>query len=212
MRAREYVKVAACVDAASPVQGSWQCARARHSRWRDSPGVDSSVSPASVPSVQPCARWGHVRVMDYQCIVVYTVINIAPPRVTAQAADLSDGCITWFKNKIKRSVYEILHLSASTVVIQASKFKRILKFLFIFTYKFNTWELSFVRSKRTLLFRLCFLLSLVCTTWIKNCVEKYYNFMNTYTLYFRIRIFKSTLSYNSLDSGPILLQATWSWI
>lgn len=42
--------------------------------------------------------------MDYQCIVVYTVINIAPPRLTAQATQLSDGCITWFKNKIKRAI------------------------------------------------------------------------------------------------------------
>ncbi|XP_072930626.1 UDP-N-acetylglucosamine--peptide N-acetylglucosaminyltransferase 110 kDa subunit-like isoform X2 [Epargyreus clarus] len=42
--------------------------------------------------------------MDYQCVVVYTVINIAPPRLSAQAADLSDGCIAWFKNKIKRAV------------------------------------------------------------------------------------------------------------
>ncbi|XP_075990911.1 UDP-N-acetylglucosamine--peptide N-acetylglucosaminyltransferase 110 kDa subunit-like [Anticarsia gemmatalis] len=42
--------------------------------------------------------------MDYQCIVVYTVINIAPPRLSAQATELSDGCITWFKNKIKRAV------------------------------------------------------------------------------------------------------------
>ncbi|XP_073955032.1 UDP-N-acetylglucosamine--peptide N-acetylglucosaminyltransferase 110 kDa subunit-like isoform X2 [Choristoneura fumiferana] len=41
--------------------------------------------------------------MDYQCIVVYTVINIAPPRL-AQAAEFSDGCITWLKNKIKRAV------------------------------------------------------------------------------------------------------------
>ncbi|KAM3968502.1 UDP-N-acetylglucosamine--peptide N-acetylglucosaminyltransferase 110 kDa subunit [Aphomia sociella] len=42
--------------------------------------------------------------MDYQCIVVYTVINIAPPKLTAQATEFSNGCITWFKNKIKRAV------------------------------------------------------------------------------------------------------------
>ncbi|XP_013133366.1 PREDICTED: UDP-N-acetylglucosamine--peptide N-acetylglucosaminyltransferase 110 kDa subunit-like [Papilio polytes] len=42
--------------------------------------------------------------MDYQCIVVYTVINIAPPRLTSQAAGLSNGCIAWFKNKLKRAV------------------------------------------------------------------------------------------------------------
>nr|XP_021193047.2 UDP-N-acetylglucosamine--peptide N-acetylglucosaminyltransferase 110 kDa subunit [Helicoverpa armigera] len=47
--------------------------------------------------------------MDYQCIVVYTVINIAPPRLTAQATDLSNGCVTWFKNKIKRAVAVYLH-------------------------------------------------------------------------------------------------------
>ncbi|XP_063393763.1 UDP-N-acetylglucosamine--peptide N-acetylglucosaminyltransferase 110 kDa subunit-like [Cydia fagiglandana] len=41
--------------------------------------------------------------MDYQCIVVYTVINIAPPRFD-QNAEFSDGCITWLKNKIKRTV------------------------------------------------------------------------------------------------------------
>ncbi|XP_026761185.1 UDP-N-acetylglucosamine--peptide N-acetylglucosaminyltransferase 110 kDa subunit-like isoform X1 [Galleria mellonella] len=40
--------------------------------------------------------------MDYQCIVVYTVINIAPPKLTA--TEFSNGCITWFKNKIKRAV------------------------------------------------------------------------------------------------------------
>lgn len=42
--------------------------------------------------------------MDYQSIVVYTVINIAPPRLTAQATGLSEGCVTWFKNKFKRLV------------------------------------------------------------------------------------------------------------
>ncbi|KAJ8737821.1 hypothetical protein PYW08_000416 [Mythimna loreyi] len=47
--------------------------------------------------------------MDYQCIVVYTVINIAPPRLTAQATELSDGCVTWFKNKFKRAVAVYLH-------------------------------------------------------------------------------------------------------
>ncbi|CAH0577977.1 unnamed protein product [Chrysodeixis includens] len=47
--------------------------------------------------------------MDYQCIVVYTVINIAPPRQSAQATDVSDGCVTWFKNKIKRAVALYLH-------------------------------------------------------------------------------------------------------
>ncbi|XP_026735856.1 UDP-N-acetylglucosamine--peptide N-acetylglucosaminyltransferase 110 kDa subunit-like isoform X1 [Trichoplusia ni] len=47
--------------------------------------------------------------MDYQCIVVYTVINIAPPRQSAQASDVSDGCVTWFKNKIKRAVAFYLH-------------------------------------------------------------------------------------------------------
>ncbi|KAL4717648.1 hypothetical protein ACJJTC_000797 [Scirpophaga incertulas] len=47
--------------------------------------------------------------MDYQCIVVYTVINIAPPRLTAQTSEISDGCATWFKNKIKRAVAVYLH-------------------------------------------------------------------------------------------------------
>uniref|UniRef100_A0A2A4JLS9 protein O-GlcNAc transferase n=1 Tax=Heliothis virescens TaxID=7102 RepID=A0A2A4JLS9_HELVI len=47
--------------------------------------------------------------MDYQCIVVYTVINIAHPRLSAQATDLSSGCVTWFKNKIKRAVAVYLH-------------------------------------------------------------------------------------------------------
>lgn len=77
---------------------------ARVLRWRVSANPDSTVSPVSASSVQPCSLWGHVRVMDYQCIVVYTVINIAPPRLTAQAAEFSTGCITWFKDKIKRSV------------------------------------------------------------------------------------------------------------
>ncbi|KAI5647006.1 tetratricopeptide repeat domain-containing protein [Phthorimaea operculella] len=48
--------------------------------------------------------------MDYQCVVVYTVINIASPRLSAQAADLSDGFFNWFKNKIKRAVAVYLHL------------------------------------------------------------------------------------------------------
>ncbi|KAJ2954228.1 hypothetical protein O0L34_g2471 [Tuta absoluta] len=48
--------------------------------------------------------------MDYQCVVVYTVINIASPRLSAQAADLSDGFVNWFKNKIKRAVAVYLHL------------------------------------------------------------------------------------------------------
>ncbi|KAL0902296.1 hypothetical protein ABMA27_000199 [Loxostege sticticalis] len=49
--------------------------------------------------------------MDYQCVVVYTVINIAPPRLTAaaQATEFSNGCVTWFKNKIKRAVAVYLH-------------------------------------------------------------------------------------------------------
>lgn len=47
--------------------------------------------------------------MDYQCIVVYTVINIAPPRLNSQATELPNGCITWFKNKIKRAVAVYLH-------------------------------------------------------------------------------------------------------
>lgn len=46
---------------------------------------------------------GYARAMDYQCVVVYTVINIAPPRLTTQAAELN-GCIAWFKNKLKRLV------------------------------------------------------------------------------------------------------------
>ncbi|XP_063837942.1 UDP-N-acetylglucosamine--peptide N-acetylglucosaminyltransferase 110 kDa subunit-like [Ostrinia nubilalis] len=47
--------------------------------------------------------------MDYQCVVVYTVINIAPPKLTAQATEFSNGCVTWFKNKIKRAVAVYLH-------------------------------------------------------------------------------------------------------
>lgn len=47
--------------------------------------------------------------MDYQCIVVYTVINIAPPRLTAQASEFSNGCVTWFKNKIKKALAVYLH-------------------------------------------------------------------------------------------------------
>nr|XP_013189449.1 unnamed protein product [Amyelois transitella] len=47
--------------------------------------------------------------MDYQCIVVYTVINIAPPRLTAETSGYTNGCITWFKNKIKRAVAVYLH-------------------------------------------------------------------------------------------------------
>ncbi|XP_041986785.1 UDP-N-acetylglucosamine--peptide N-acetylglucosaminyltransferase 110 kDa subunit-like [Aricia agestis] len=46
---------------------------------------------------------GDVGVMDYQCVVVYTVINIAPPRLSAQAS-MSNGCVDWIKNKIKRAV------------------------------------------------------------------------------------------------------------
>ncbi|KOB75058.1 Uncharacterized protein OBRU01_08098 [Operophtera brumata] len=42
--------------------------------------------------------------MDYQCIIVYTVINIAPPLLAAEATEFTDGCVTWFKNKIKRAV------------------------------------------------------------------------------------------------------------
>ncbi|XP_050360957.1 UDP-N-acetylglucosamine--peptide N-acetylglucosaminyltransferase 110 kDa subunit-like isoform X2 [Nymphalis io] len=40
--------------------------------------------------------------MDYQCVVVYTVINIAPPRLTQ--TDIPNGCVDWIKNKIKRAV------------------------------------------------------------------------------------------------------------
>ncbi|CAH2103931.1 unnamed protein product [Euphydryas editha] len=40
--------------------------------------------------------------MDYQCVVVYTVINIAPPRLSQ--TDISNGCVDWIKNKIKRAV------------------------------------------------------------------------------------------------------------
>ncbi|XP_053623562.1 UDP-N-acetylglucosamine--peptide N-acetylglucosaminyltransferase 110 kDa subunit-like isoform X2 [Plodia interpunctella] len=47
--------------------------------------------------------------MDYQCIVVYTVINIAPPRLTTPSSGYTNGCITWFKNKIKRAVAVYLH-------------------------------------------------------------------------------------------------------
>ncbi|CAK1554875.1 unnamed protein product [Leptosia nina] len=42
--------------------------------------------------------------MDYQCVVVYTVINIAPPKLAAQATHLGSGCVDWIKNKIKRAV------------------------------------------------------------------------------------------------------------
>ncbi|XP_047524909.1 UDP-N-acetylglucosamine--peptide N-acetylglucosaminyltransferase 110 kDa subunit-like [Pieris napi] len=41
--------------------------------------------------------------MDYQCVVVYTVINIAPPKLAAQTSELG-GCVDWIKNKIKRAV------------------------------------------------------------------------------------------------------------
>ncbi|CAH0746277.1 unnamed protein product [Diatraea saccharalis] len=61
--------------------------------------------------------------MDYQCIVVYTVINIAPPKLTAQASELSNGCITWFKNKIKRAVavyLQSLKLTSTSGVIQGN--------------------------------------------------------------------------------------------
>lgn len=58
--------------------------------------------------------------MDYQCIVVYTVINIAPPRFAAHDADVNDGCITWFKNRIKRAVavyLESLKLSPNNGIV-----------------------------------------------------------------------------------------------
>ncbi|CAG9136037.1 unnamed protein product [Plutella xylostella] len=42
--------------------------------------------------------------MDYQCIIVYTVINISPPRLAGPAEELTGGCITWFKNRIKRAI------------------------------------------------------------------------------------------------------------
>ncbi|RVE46689.1 hypothetical protein evm_008652 [Chilo suppressalis] len=61
--------------------------------------------------------------MDYQCIVVYTVINIAPPRLTAQAPELSNGCITWFKNKVKRAVavyLQSLKLTSTSGVLQGN--------------------------------------------------------------------------------------------
>ncbi|XP_049886201.1 UDP-N-acetylglucosamine--peptide N-acetylglucosaminyltransferase 110 kDa subunit-like [Pectinophora gossypiella] len=61
--------------------------------------------------------------MDYQCIVVYTVINIAPPRLATQAAGWSDGCITWFKNKIKRAVavyLQSLKLSPNNGIIHGN--------------------------------------------------------------------------------------------
>ncbi|XP_052746650.1 UDP-N-acetylglucosamine--peptide N-acetylglucosaminyltransferase 110 kDa subunit-like [Bicyclus anynana] len=41
--------------------------------------------------------------MEYQCVVVYTVINIAPPR-PADAAGVSSGCVDWIKNKMKRAL------------------------------------------------------------------------------------------------------------
>ncbi|VVC99805.1 unnamed protein product [Leptidea sinapis] len=41
--------------------------------------------------------------MDYQCVVVYTIINIEPPKVASQV-DYRDGCIDWIKNKIKGAV------------------------------------------------------------------------------------------------------------
>ncbi|CAH0716023.1 unnamed protein product, partial [Brenthis ino] len=39
--------------------------------------------------------------MDYQCVVVYTVINIAPPKFSQ---DIPNGCVDWFKNKVKRAI------------------------------------------------------------------------------------------------------------
>ncbi|KAG6454168.1 UDP-N-acetylglucosamine--peptide N-acetylglucosaminyltransferase 110 kDa subunit [Manduca sexta] len=61
--------------------------------------------------------------MDYQCIVVYTVINIAPPRLSAQATEFSNGCVTWFKNKIKRAVavyLQSLKLTPSNGIIHGN--------------------------------------------------------------------------------------------
>ncbi|CAG5039015.1 unnamed protein product [Parnassius apollo] len=67
--------------------------------------VRLSASPAHPPLLVPTGKVrGYARVMDYQCVVVYTVINIAPPRLATQAAGLSNGCIAWFKNKLKRAV------------------------------------------------------------------------------------------------------------
>ncbi|XP_068618736.1 UDP-N-acetylglucosamine--peptide N-acetylglucosaminyltransferase 110 kDa subunit-like [Battus philenor] len=61
--------------------------------------------------------------MDYQCVVVYTVINISPPRLTAQAAELSGGCVAWFKNKLKRAVavyLESLKLSPGSGIVHGN--------------------------------------------------------------------------------------------
>lgn len=49
--------------------------------------------------------------MDYQCVVVYTVINIAPPRLAGQSTEISDGCVSWFKNKIKKLVFSKLNIT-----------------------------------------------------------------------------------------------------
>ncbi|OWR42776.1 UDP-N-acetylglucosamine--peptide N-acetylglucosaminyltransferase 110 kDa subunit-like [Danaus plexippus] len=51
---------------------------------------------------------GYVRAMDYQCVVVYTVINISPPRMS-QAASITNGCVDWFRNKIKRAIAVYFH-------------------------------------------------------------------------------------------------------
>nr|XP_034839789.1 UDP-N-acetylglucosamine--peptide N-acetylglucosaminyltransferase 110 kDa subunit-like isoform X3 [Maniola hyperantus] len=60
--------------------------------------------------------------MEYQCVVVYTVINIAPPR-PAQSADVSSGCVDWIKNKIKRAVavyLQSLKLTPSSGVVRGN--------------------------------------------------------------------------------------------
>ncbi|CAH2034730.1 unnamed protein product, partial [Iphiclides podalirius] len=60
--------------------------------------------------------------MDYQCVVVYTVINIAPPRLSAQATELN-GCVAWFKNKIKRAVaayLESLKLTPGNAIVHGN--------------------------------------------------------------------------------------------
>lgn len=48
-------------------------------------------------------------VMELQCVVVYTVIDIAAPKVPSEpeVAPL-DGCLAWIKGQIKRSHFNTL--------------------------------------------------------------------------------------------------------
>jgi hypothetical protein len=42
--------------------------------------------------------------MDYQCIVIYTIVRIAPiyPPYPNKAAEKQGGCLDWIKSQIKR--------------------------------------------------------------------------------------------------------------